>query len=77
MDAEAAFVEHAGNLVIQENLISFIVAEVLVKNAAELKILERDVVPLKILNRHFIESLTLRQFICLKKRGVILAKWMI
>ncbi|MDI6733917.1 MAG: asparagine--tRNA ligase [Patescibacteria group bacterium] len=42
MDAEAAFVEHEENLKIQENLISFIVKEVLNKNKRELEILERD-----------------------------------
>ncbi len=47
MDAEAAFVDHEGNLKIQEELISFIVAEVLERNAIELKILERDVAPLQ------------------------------
>lgn len=47
MDAEMAFVEHAGNLEIQENLVSFIVKKVLEINQEELKILERDVKPLE------------------------------
>lgn len=47
MDAEAAFVEHEGNLKIQEELVSFIVKRVLDNCAAELKLLERDVEPLK------------------------------
>jgi asparaginyl-tRNA synthetase len=47
MDAEAAFVEHAGNLEIQENLISFIVKKVLEINQGELKILERALGPLE------------------------------
>ncbi|MDQ7814546.1 MAG: asparagine--tRNA ligase [Patescibacteria group bacterium] len=47
MDAEAAFVDHEGNLKIQEELVSFIVKRVLENCAAELKILERDVEPLK------------------------------
>lgn len=47
MDAEMAFVEHEGNLKIQEELISFIVKRVLDNCAAELKLLERDVEPLK------------------------------
>ena len=47
MDAEAAFVDHEGNMKIQEELVSFIVAEVLRKNRAELKILERDPAPLE------------------------------
>lgn len=47
MDAEAAFVEHEGNLEIQEQLVSFIVKRVLETCAEELKILERNVEPLK------------------------------
>jgi len=47
MDAEAAFVEHEGNLKIQEELITYIVKTVLENCATELKILERDVEPLK------------------------------
>ncbi|MDZ4224854.1 MAG: asparagine--tRNA ligase [bacterium] len=47
MDAEMAFVEHDENLKIQEELIHFIVQKVLEKNQGELKILERDIEPLK------------------------------
>ncbi len=47
MDAEAAFVEHEENLKIQEELVSFIVKRVLETCAQELKILERNVAPLK------------------------------
>lgn len=47
MDAEMAFVEHEGNLEIQEQLISHIVARCLEKNQDELKILERDTKPLE------------------------------
>ena len=47
MDAEAAFVEHAENMKIQAELIGFMVQKVLAENSAELKILERDVEPLK------------------------------
>ncbi|TAK03283.1 asparagine--tRNA ligase [Patescibacteria group bacterium] len=54
MDAEAAFVEHEGNLAIQEGLICRIVADVLAKNAHELKILERDVEPLKKVQAPFV-----------------------
>ena len=43
MDAEAAFVSHEENMVIQENLISFVVEKVLANNLSELEILERDV----------------------------------
>ncbi len=47
MDAEAAFVDHEGNLAIQEQLVTFIVQRVLRNCQAELKILERDQEPLK------------------------------
>ncbi len=47
MDAEAAFVEHDENLTIQEQLVCFIVAEVLAQCQIELAILERDQEPLK------------------------------
>lgn len=46
MDAEAAFCEHAQNLVIQEELISYQVAACLKENQKELAILERDIEPL-------------------------------
>jgi asparaginyl-tRNA synthetase len=47
MDAEAAFVEHDENMKIQEELIVRIVKDVLEKNSSELKVLERDIEPLK------------------------------
>jgi len=47
MDAEAAFVDHNGNMEIQEQLISHMVQKVLKENLAELEILERDIEPLK------------------------------
>jgi len=47
MDAEAAFIRHAENLKIQEELISFMVRCVLQENLLELEILERDIEPLK------------------------------
>lgn len=53
MDAEAAFVEHAENLKIQEELISFIVQQVLTQNRAELNVLERDIAPLQNINPPF------------------------
>ncbi len=43
MDAEAAFVNHEGNMKIQEELICHIVRHVLEKNKKELEILERDI----------------------------------
>ena len=42
MDAEAAFVDHAENMKIQENLITYIIEQVLKNNKADLEILERD-----------------------------------
>lgn len=47
MDAEAAFVDHEGNMHIQEQLIEHIVTKVLAECRAELAILERDVKPLE------------------------------
>ena len=47
MDAEMAWVEHAGNMAIQEQLISYIVQRVLELNTPELEILERDRTPLE------------------------------
>lgn len=47
MDAEAAFVEHEGNMQIQEQLVSYIVQNILEHYAFELKLLERDTEPLK------------------------------
>ncbi len=46
MDAEAAFVDHYESLKIQENLISFVVENVLGKRNQELEILERNIKPL-------------------------------
>ncbi len=43
MDAEAAFVNHEGNMKIQEELVCYIVKKVLEENRKELEILERDV----------------------------------
>ena len=54
MDAEAAFVEHEGNMAIQEALICRIVADVLEHCAYELKVLERDVEPLKKVQAPFV-----------------------
>ena len=47
MDAEATFVEHEENMKIQEKLICYIIAQVLKNCQKELKILERDIKPLK------------------------------
>lgn len=54
MDAEAAFVDHVGNMEIQEQLICFIVAHVLKTCQTELVILERDQEPLKKVQAPFV-----------------------
>ncbi|PIT87627.1 MAG: asparagine--tRNA ligase [Candidatus Magasanikbacteria bacterium CG10_big_fil_rev_8_21_14_0_10_40_10] len=54
MDAEAAFVQHEENLLIQEGLIKYIVKYCLDNCANELAVLERDLAPLqKLLNLSF------------------------
>lgn len=47
MDAEMAFYHHEDNMRLQEELVTYIVAQVLERNLNELKILERDIEPLK------------------------------
>src|SRR3989339_215197 len=54
MDAEAAFVEHAENLEIQEQLVQFIVEHVLATCQTELVILERNQEPLKKVKAPFV-----------------------
>jgi len=54
MDAEMAFCDHEGNLKIQEELICYIVGQVLEKNAAELAMLERDTAPLSKVQAPFV-----------------------
>lgn len=54
MDAEAAYVDHAGNLEIQEQLVSFIVERVLANCQPELKILERNQEPLTKIKTPFV-----------------------
>lgn len=56
MDAEAAFVEHDQNIKIQEGLVCHIVKKVLEKNQQELKILERDIEPLRKIEAPFIRK---------------------
>ncbi len=54
MDAEAAFVDHQGNMEIQERLIMFIVERVLKNCQPELVILERSQEPLKKIKLPFV-----------------------
>lgn len=56
MDAEAAFVDHEGNMKIQEGLITHIVKKVLAENLKELEILERNIEPLKKIEPPFIRK---------------------
>jgi len=56
MDAEAAFVEHAENMQIQEELVIHVVKKVLADNQKELEILERDIEPLKKVEGPFIRK---------------------
>lgn len=53
MDAEMAFCDLSENLDIQENLIRHMVKEVLEKNQVELEILERDIKPLRNIEKPF------------------------
>jgi aspartyl/asparaginyl-tRNA synthetase len=43
MDAETAFCENDENMDIQESLVKFMLSEVITRNSADLKTLERDV----------------------------------
>ena len=56
MDAEMAFVDNAGSLAIQEQLIYFIIQEVLRVNRKELEILDRDVSKLEIIKPEFLRK---------------------
>lgn len=56
MDAEAAFVEHEENMQIQEGLVQGIVEKVLEQNQEELKVLERDLEPLKKIKAPFLRK---------------------
>ncbi len=47
MDAEAAYVTHDENMIIQEHLIIYVIAKVLQENVKELELLERKIEPLK------------------------------
>ncbi|MFN3301850.1 MAG: asparagine--tRNA ligase [Patescibacteria group bacterium] len=74
MDAEAAFVEHEENMKIQEELIYYIVSQVLKNRKKELEFLKRDLEPLKKIKPPF-PKITYNQAIeLLKKKGVKI-KW--
>lgn len=56
MDAEMAFVEHEGNMKIQEELVQYIVKRILDTRKQELQILERDTKPLEAALKPFIRK---------------------
>jgi len=74
MDAEAAFVEHEENMKIQENLISYIVKQVLENRRRELEVLERDIKPLEKIKPPF-DKITYDQAIKLLNKNGVKAKW--
>jgi len=55
MDAESAFVDHEGNMKIQEELISFVVAKILKNYKNELGVLKRDTEPLEKIKAPFVK----------------------
>lgn len=69
MDAEAAFVDHVGNMQIQEQLIQFIVERVLETCQQELKILERDVKRLELIKAPFVHMTHAEAIAKLKEMG--------
>lgn len=74
MDAEAVFVNHNENIKLQEQLVVYIVQQVLKNRKKELKILERDINPLKKIKSpfHRITYDKMRQK--LQKKGIHI-KW--
>lgn len=74
MDAEAAFVEHQENMTIQEELISYLVKNVLKNRSKELAVLERDVKPLEKIKTPF-NKITYQEAIELLNKNGVKAKW--
>jgi asparaginyl-tRNA synthetase len=74
MDAEAAFVDHEENMKIQEELVCYIVEEVLKNRKKELEILKRDLEPLKKVKPPFYKITYDEAIELLKKKGVKI-KW--
>lgn len=54
MDAEAAFVDHAGNMDLQQSMVQRVVADVLAHGAADLATLERDTAALQKVSQPFV-----------------------
>ncbi|PWB38705.1 MAG: asparagine--tRNA ligase [Parcubacteria group bacterium] len=69
MDAEMAFTELADNLKIQEELVRFMVKNVLEKNKEELAILERDIKPLENIDKPFFKMTHAEAVSWLQKNG--------
>ncbi len=69
MDAEAAFVEHEGNMKIQEGLITHVVKRVLELNRKELELLERDVTILERVKPPFYRLTHAEAIAKLRERG--------
>jgi asparaginyl-tRNA synthetase len=69
MDAEAAYVEYEENLKIQEELVCRIVKEVLEKNQRELKVLARDLEPLKKIQAPFVRLTHAEAVVKLRELG--------
>ncbi len=69
MDAEMAFVEHEESIKIQEELVCHIIKKVLEVNQKELKILERDIEPLKKVEAPFIRKTHAEVVVELKEMG--------
>jgi len=53
LDAEAAFMQHEDNLKLQENLVHYVISNVLKNRAKELEIIERNIKPLKKIKKSF------------------------
>jgi len=74
MDAEAAFVNHEENMKIQENLVSFIVEQVLKNRKTELLFLERNIESLKRIKTPF-PRITYHQAIEICQKNGLKAKF--
>lgn len=74
MDAEAAFVDHEENMVIQEKLIHFIVKKVLKNRKEELKYLKRDLTKLEKISPPF-PRITYDQAIQICQEAGLKIKW--
>ncbi len=53
LDAEAAFMQHEDNLILQENLVHYVISNVIKNKAKELEIIGRDIKPLEKINKPF------------------------